>query len=261
MQLYLQSAKDDLYAKGPWPKPFVFNEEVVQVFDDMVSRSVPLYKEVMACAAQWACAYHQPNTSIIDIGCSTGTLLELIGRFLYNTHTTHTTHNTNNADKPQATLIGIDNAAAMLTEAEQKLADTRKHFAVELWCKDALSCSFAGSSVVVMNYTLQFLPLEQRQQLLKKIYTGLEPNGLLFMSEKVQSAHPRFQETATQHYELFKASNGYAKSEIERKKEALENVLVPLTYDEQVDMLKRSGFTAVDSLIRLHNFVSFVAIK
>ena len=81
-QLYLDSEQDDLYAAGPWPKSFAFNAEVVRVFDNMVSRSVPLYKDVIAAAAQWTVDYYQPGTSIIDVGCSTGTFLELVGRFL-----------------------------------------------------------------------------------------------------------------------------------------------------------------------------------
>jgi len=97
--------------------------------------------------------------------------------------------------------------------------------------------------------------------LLRTISEGLVPGGLLFVSEKVKSPYPQFQETITRHYEAFKAHNGYARTEIERKKEALENVLVPLTEAQQVQMLYDSGFNSVDSLIKLHNFISWVALK
>ncbi|MCB0193082.1 MAG: carboxy-S-adenosyl-L-methionine synthase CmoA [Anaerolineae bacterium] len=243
--LYLSSEKDDLFERGPWPKPFTFNDEVVRVFDDMVSRSVPLYYEVVAAAAHWAKAYYQPGTRLIDVGCSTGTFLELLGRFL----------------KEPAVLVGIDNAPAMLTKAAEKLAHLQDRHQIELRCENAGDGSFTGSSVVVMNYTLQFLPLAERRPLLQAIYDGLAPGGLLFLSEKVKSGSPRIQETITHHYEAFKARNGYAQTEIERKKEALENVLVPLTYEQQIQMLRDTGFSHVDSLIRLHNFVSFVALK
>ncbi|MEL7034391.1 MAG: carboxy-S-adenosyl-L-methionine synthase CmoA [Cyanobacteria bacterium J06592_8] len=244
-ELYLSSEKDELFEKGVWPKPFIFNEEVVRVFDNMVSRSVPLYREVVACATQWSLAYYQEGTKVIDIGCSTGTFLELLGRFL----------------KQPATLVGIDSSQAMLTQAENKLAKISDFHQIELICDQAENCSFHQSSVVVMNYTLQFLPLPKRQKLLRKIYEGLVPGGLLFLSEKMRSASPQFQETITLHYEAFKTRNGYAKTEIERKKEALENVLIPLTESEQMAMLKESGFEQVDSIIKLHNFISFVALK
>ena len=160
-----------------------------------------------------------------------------------------------------STLVGIDNAPAMLTKAAEKLAHLQDRHQIELRCENAGDGSFTGSSVVVMNYTLQFLPLAERRPLLQAIYDGLAPGGLLFLSEKVKSGSPRSQETITHHYEAFKARNGYAQTEIERKKEALENVLVPLTYEQQIQMLRDTGFSHVDSLIRLHNFVSFVALK
>jgi tRNA (cmo5U34)-methyltransferase len=244
-KLYLSPEKDELFETGPWPKPFVFNEDVVRVFDDMISRSVPLYQEVLACAAHWARDYYQPGTRIIDIGCSTGTFLELLGRFL----------------KQPATLFGIDNSQPMLEKARQKLALIQQIHQVELICNNAENCSFENSSVVVINYTLQFLPLQVRQKLLRSIYEGLNPGGLLFLSEKVKSGCPQFQETINRHYEAFKAHNGYAKTEIERKKEALENVLVPLTEAQQISMLQESGFNQIDSPIKLHNFISLVALK
>ncbi|HBB31519.1 MAG TPA: carboxy-S-adenosyl-L-methionine synthase CmoA [Cyanobacteria bacterium UBA8803] len=244
-ELYLSPEKDELFEKEPWPKPFVFNEDVVNVFDDMVSRSVPLYREVLTCAAHWTRAYYQPGTRIIDVGCSTGTFLELLGRFL----------------KQKAVLVGIDNSQPMLEKAQQKLLRVQQTHQIELICDRAENCSFDNSSAVVINYTLQFLPLQERLKLLRTIYKGLAEGGLLFLSEKVKSPYPQFQETITRHYEAFKARNGYARTEIERKKEALENVLVPLTEAEQVQMLYESGFERVDSLIKLHNFISFVALK
>lgn len=244
-ELYLTPEKDELFEKGPWPKPFVFNEDVVNVFDNMISRSVPLYREVLACAAHWARDYYQSGTRIIDIGCSTGTFLELLGRFL----------------KQKATLVGIDNSQPMLEKAREKLIQIQQLHQIELICANAENCSFENSSIIVINYTLQFLPLQVRQKLLRSIYEGLVPGGLLFLSEKVKSSYPQFQETINRHYEAFKAHNGYARTEIERKKEALENVLVPLTEAQQIQMLNESGFSKIDSPIKLHNFISLVALK
>lgn len=243
--LELNSDCDDLFLQQSWPKPFEFDEGVVRVFDDMVSRSVPLYRDVLISAAQWALAYYQPHTCIIDIGCSTGTLLELVGRQL----------------SASARLIGIDNAEAMRSKALEKLSHLNSKHHIEIICAAAEDCSFEHSSVVVMNYTLQFLPLKQRRRVLQSIFEGLLPGGLLFLSEKVISPFPQFQETMTQNYEAFKAKNGYARREIERKKEALENVLIPLTEAQLRQMLNDCGFWAVDTLMKQHNFMTFVALK
>ena len=244
-ELRLESDCDDLFLRQSWPKPFEFDEAVVQVFDDMVSRSVPLYHEVMVSATQWTLAYVQPHSKIVDVGCSTGTFLEFVGRLLAE----------------PVTLVGLDNAAPMLKQARTKLASVADHHQIELVEVAAEEYGFENCSVVVMNYTLQFLPVKKRRSLLQQIFNGLNPGGLLFLSEKVRSPWPQFQETMTQNYERFKTKNGYAQREIERKKEALENVLIPLTETQLRQMFQASGFERVDSLIKQHNFMTFVALK
>lgn len=243
--LALNSEEDNLYNTEASPDPFVFNEAVAEVFDDMISRSVPLYRETITCAAQWTYDYYQPNTHIVDIGCSTGTFFDLVGRLL----------------APSVSFIGIDSAKPMLDRAVQKLAKLSEVHQLTLWHKNALDCSFDNSSVVVMNYTLQFLPVSDRAALLQTIYDGLQPGGLLFLSEKAKSPVAPLQATMTRHYEAFKTQNGYARTEIERKKAALENVLVPITQLEQCTMLTNVGFRHVDTVLKMHNFTSFVAVK
>lgn len=244
-RLYLRSERDELFEKGPWPKPFAFNDAVARVFDDMVSRSVPLYHEVVACAAHWARRYYQEGTKVVDVGCSTGTFMELLGRYF-----------------PEPIhMLGVDNSEPMLEQAKQKLEELASYHTIELECEGAANANYQNSSVVVMNYTLQFLPVSERKLVLQKIYDGLVPGGLLFLSEKVKSSVPQFQETVTQYYEAFKEANGYAKTEIERKKEALEHVLVPLTYEQQALMLVECGFSSVETLIKMHNFTTYVALK
>ena len=244
-ELALNSEKDTLFNTQASPDPFVFNEAVAAVFDDMISRSVPLYRETITCAAQWACDYYQPNTNIIDIGCSTGTFFDLVGRLL----------------PPSVSFIGIDSAQPMLDRAAKKLTKLSEVHQLTLWHKNVLDCSFDNSSVVVMNYTLQFLPVSDRSVLLQTIYDGLQPGGLLFLSEKVKSPIAPLQTIMTQHYESFKAQNGYARTEIERKKAALENVLIPLTQSAQLEMLSNAGFSQIDTVLKMHNFTSFVAVK
>ena len=243
--LSLYSERDILFLQGAWPKPFAFNEEVVRVFDDMISRSIPLYREVMLCAVQWAKAYDQPHARILDLGCSTGTLLELIGRFFSH----------------RASLIGIDNSQAMLDQAQKKLEKTAEQHEILLHRQDAIEADFTGCDVIFMNYTLQFLPIPQRLAILSAAHQGLKEGGLLFLSEKVHSAVPVIQEVITRQYEAFKERNGYARMEIARKKEALEQILIPLTLDQQREMLCDAGFLKHEILLKMHGFTTFVAIK
>ncbi len=118
-----------------------------------------------------------------------------------------------------------------------------------------------ATSFVILNYTLQFMEIKKRRTLLQSIAQASVPGGILFLSEKVRSPHPEFQETTTALYEEFKYRQGYSQREIARKKEALENVLVPLTEDELKDMVRAAGFTHVESLLKWNNFITLVAIK
>lgn len=245
IKLALASNKDNLFDRSIYPRPFSFNEDVASVFDDMVQRSIPLYTDVSLYLLPWVQSFYQPLTAIVDIGCSTGTCLHAIGNYL---------------DK-KALLLGIDNSAAMIEKASVKLGSLHGKHDIKLLCEDVLNLHFEPASVVIMNYTLQFLPASKRLSLLRKIYDSLKPGGLLFYSEKLRSSHPVVQEMKTLIYEDFKENQGYSKTEIARKKEALENVLVPNTEKEHEQLLKQAGFTHSESVMKWNNFVSMIAIK
>lgn len=240
--------RDNLFASSHYPKPFCFNEDVAQVFDDMVKRSIPSYSDVSLYLIAWVQSFFQPEGAIIDIGCSTGTTLSCIARIL-----------------PQkARLIGYDNAPAMIERARAKLGHLPKlpfQHDILLECADITTSPIPTASIVIMNYTLQFLPVGERLKLLKRIYDSLLPGGLFFISEKLRSEHPRLHEMKTRIYEQFKKDQGYSQNEIERKKEALENVLVPHTEPELIKLIEKAGFTSCESAMKWNNFASFVAFK
>jgi len=244
-ELVLNSEKDQLFASSLYPKPFSFNREVAGVFDDMVKRSIPLYCDVTSYLGTWAVDYYRGGSNIYDIGCSTGTTLMHLSQRL---------------SKP-VSLIGIDKSEAMIEKAQEKLTHAPRHHQYQLLCKDVMDVSLSHASMVVVNYTLQFLPVAQRLQLLKNVYHSLMPGGILFLSEKVRFDHPQFQETSTNIYESFKEDQGYSRTEIEKKKEALDNVLIPFTEGELRTSLGQAGFQHTDSVMKWNNFMSLVAFK
>ena len=246
--LVLAGTKDHLFASDEYPKPFCFNAEVAEVFDDMVSRSVPLYEEVIRSICAWSTQFYQAQTAIYDIGCSTGTTLRAVGETL-------------RANNKPARLVGVDPSAEMLEQAEVKLAGCEDFHKVRLEATAAQDLELSPCSVVLMNYTLQFLPLGERKTVLRKICQSLVPGGILILSEKIRFETAEFQETTTRIYEQFKRVKGYTSTEIARKKEALENVLVPLTAAEQIRVLKAAGFATVVTTMQWHNFATFVAQK
>lgn len=255
-ELNLRGSVDKIYEpENGGPKPFEFNREVVDIFDDMVSRSVPLYSEVIDLSLYWFERYYQPGTCVYDLGSSTGTTIDVLARFASVALL---------KDQPDQTckFVGVDNSEAMVTACREKLAWTRgTTINVDVRCGDILNTDINNASVVIMNYTLQFVPVVRRQELLQKISSGLNLGGILILSEKVRAECAELQETCTWIYEDFKERRKYTRREIARKKEALMNVLIPFTEDELRDALSSAGFESVEIVAKWNNFSTFVARK
>lgn len=226
--------------------PFEFNEGVASVFDDMVARSIPFYGEIHQLIADLVRRQYQFKGKIVDLGCSTGTTIAMLDSLL-NTKANQNAH-----------FVGIDTSAPMLEQARKKCRDVKKVEFLEL---DMTEYDFEGTEIVILNYTLQFLKYSTRTTLLKKIYDSMIPGGIILLSEKIQSPQAPMQEIITDLYYDFKRRNGYSELEISQKREALENVLVPVTPKEQLEMLEDAGFDYNEMLFRWYNFASYLGIK
>jgi tRNA (cmo5U34)-methyltransferase len=225
--------------------PFEFNQKVADVFDDMVQRSVPFYQEVHRLIIDLLSHQTKPNQLIMDLGCSTGTTICLIEKSL---------------PEKKFSYIGIDNSAPMIEKAQAKL-DLYQIQNAELLVQDINLVDFKQVDHVIMNYTLQFIPLEKRNELVKKIFQQLPAGGMFILSEKIKTEDDSFHSLVNELYYDFKRRNGYSELEISQKREALENVLIPLKSSELIKLLNNSGFKQVEMIFRWYNFASFVGIK
>ena len=212
----------------------------------MLQRSVPMYQECQNLAVHWCAKYAKPSTSVYDLGCSTGKLLLKLAEKL---------------EHPQnIKLIGLDNSAAMLKKAKETLKSSPLSWAmVEADLNKKLSNE--NASVVIMNYTLQFVKLDNRTTILKSIYEGLVSGGSLILIEKVKSEIPDLNKTFIEFHHQFKEKNSYSKLEISQKREALENVLIPWTVEQNSGLIKSAGFSTVDLFFKWNNFAGFIALK
>jgi tRNA (cmo5U34)-methyltransferase len=258
-QLNLRGKIDKIY-ECSGPKPFKFDEEVVSVFDDMVSRSVPLYCEVIDLAIYWVERYYTAGTRIYDLGCSTGTTIDVLARSLSNPGDNGTDGSDHKSSQP-CHFIGVDNSEAMIQSCREKLEWAKKYHKVDLYCDNLMNIKIENASFVIMNYTLQFIPIVHRQELLSSINAGLCEGGIFLISEKVRAQCSELQETCTWIYEDFKQRRKYTKREIARKKEALMNVLIPFTEEEIRNNLQMAGFSSVEVIAKWNNFTTFIARK
>jgi len=233
---------DKVFTK-PIKKQFEFDEEVAAVFDDMLARSVPFYKQSQEITEFFIHKNLKNGGIVYDLGCSTATLLINISRKL----------------KVKATLIGLDNSEAMLNRAKTKCeafcAD------IELKNADILSYKYKNADIFVSNYTLQFVRPPVREELVQKIAFSTNQDGIFIFSEKVISHHSKLNKDLIECYYNFKKDQGYSEYEIVQKREALENVLVPYSEDENIKMALKAGFTHCEVIFRWANFTTFIAIK
>ena len=225
---------------------FRFGADVAQVFDDMLSRSVPFYGEIQRMIAELALDIVEPGSNVYDLGCSTGTTMLLLDR-----------------DLPEdVNFVGVDDSRDMLEKCEEKLRSNGVKRNVALRCADLNSgVEMADASLVLMVLTLQFLRPLHREKLIADIFAELRENGGLILVEKVLGEDSHFNRLFIKHYYDYKRRNGYSETEISQKREALENVLIPYKLLENRQLLLKSGFQYVDVFFKWYNFCGIVAIK
>ncbi len=227
--------------------PFEFNEDVALAFDDMVSRSIPFYNEVHSILLDVIGRTYTGKLPIIDLGCSTATTICLLDKNLKNKGFT-------------PSFIGIDSSKPMVEKANEKLSENKVNSAV-IHCTDIVDFKLPKSEAVIMNYTLQFIPKDKRPEVLSNIYNSLEDDGVFLLAEKIVSTEQDINDLMIELYYDFKRRNGYSELEISQKREALENVLVPLTPKDQINNLKDAGFEKVEMLFRWYNFCCYLCKK
>jgi len=223
-------------------KQFEFDKEVADVFDDMIDRSVPFYKENLQLSTNILKHYIKNNDKILDLGSSTGTFLINLAKI-----------------NPSLNLIGIDNSQAMIQKAKNKA----KAFGVnvEFLHKDFLEYDFQINNIIIANYTIQFVRPIKREKLIQKIYNSLDENGIFLMSEKLISENKKLNKILIDEYYNYKKEKGYSAYEISKKREALENVLIPYSELENREMLIQAGFSHIEVIFRWGNFATFLCIK
>ena len=234
--------RDRVFASPP-QKKFEFDETVAAVFDDMLERSVPFYREVLDLTVRLILRRKDERLRILDLGCSTARLLLELHRA-----------------GARGELRGIDNSIAMIERARKKCAAFgAEEIVLEL--ADILEAPIRGVDVVTANYTLQFIRPLERPALVRRIYEGLEEGGEFYFSEKVLFDDPRLDREMIEIYYDYKRKQGYSDYEIASKREALENVLIPFTIEENLRLCREAGFTRVDTVFQWANFVTFRAEK
>lgn len=243
----MNKQKDTLFSApidklGDW----TFDEKVAEVFPDMIQRSVPGYSNIISMIGMLAERFVQPDSVVYDLGCSLGAATLSIRR---------------NINQANCKIIAVDNSPAMIERCQRHISAFKATTPVDVICDDICNIEIHDASMVVLNFTLQFLSPENRQSLLNKIYCGLKPNGILVLSEKFSFPDAKINELLFDMHLDFKRANGYSELEISQKRSMLENVMLTDSMATHQQRLQQAGFKHSNTWFQCFNFGSLIAIK
>ncbi len=239
--------KDNIYTK-PIEKisDFTFDEKVASVFPDMIKRSVPGYGTIVSMVSVFAREFAQKKSLCYDLGCSLGAVTLALRHGIR---------------EPDCSIVAIDNSPAMIQHCKQHLDFDSSNVPVKLVCGDIENIAIKNASIVVLNFTLQFIKPKKRLALLEKIYRGMLPGGVLILSEKIAFSNQSRQKLHNELHHSFKRANGYSDLEISQKRTALEKVLIPETISTHQTRLITAGFLTAETWFQCFNFISLLAFK
>jgi tRNA (cmo5U34)-methyltransferase len=242
------SQTDNIFSK-PLNKvgSFSFDQQVVQVFPDMIKRSVPGYENIISSIAAITQRCALDNTNLYDLGCSLGAATLSMRRGL--------------VEKTGCKIISVDNSSAMVESCKQHIQAYKSDIPVTVLQDDICNIKIENASVVVLNFTLQFLTPEKRLSLLKNIYQGLLSGGVLILSEKFLFDDPKSHQLLIDLHLDFKRSQGYSELEISQKRSSLDNVLISDTIEQHYQRLEQAGFKHNNLWYQYFNFGSILSIK
>jgi len=239
--------RDNIFANPQRPADFVFDDKVAAVFTDMINRSVPGYGTILSMIGVLAARYCTPGSHVYDLGCSLG------GASLAMAH---------QISHRDYVLFAIDNSAAMTERLQGMLTlPDNAGLPIAVLCEDICQTPISQASVVVLNFTLQFIDPARRRALIQKIADGMQPGGILILSEKIRFPAEDLNELFIDLYHQFKQVQGYSALEVAQKRAALENVLIPETIDAHMARLSDAGFRSCDVWFQCFNFMSMVAVR
>ncbi|MEW9891338.1 MAG: carboxy-S-adenosyl-L-methionine synthase CmoA [Candidatus Symbiodolus clandestinus] len=225
---------------------FCFDESVAAAFSDMAQRSIPGYQTIVDRLGGLAKRLMQPNSYAYDLGCSLGTASLAIYHHL---------------PYPDCTIVAVDSSAAMVSRCQQQVAAIQAQSTIQVVQADITSTNIVQASLVVLNFTLQFLAPIQRLSLLQRIYQGLLPGGVLVLSEKFAFIDPKVHQLLDELHLDFKREHGYSDLAITQKRSALERVMLIDTLETHQKRLHKAGFQHSNLWFQYLNFGSLIAWK
>lgn len=219
---------------------------MTEVFEDMLRRSIPQYDVMRETVFRVAQEFIRgDNGFVVDLGCSRGgALAQFVDEY-----------------DARCRYVGVDVSEPMLEAARRRFGGHGGLVHVEHRDLRESYPDVGAADVTLAVLTLQFIPINYRHQILKSVYDHTRHLGAFVMVEKVLGAGALTDRLMVDLYHANKKANGYSDEEIDRKRLALEGVLVPVSARWNEEMLHAAGFREVECVWRWMNFAAWVAVK
>lgn len=217
-----------------------FSFDTIENFDSHIELSIPNYKHIWELINSLSSYFIVKNTNVYDLGCSTGIGLK---HLLFR----------NKVENVK--FIGYDNSENMIKQSH----NTKDYHIVQADITDE-NLTFPNASLILLIFTLQFLPTSKKIALLKRVYDSLLIGGAMILTEKIFSETGKIQDIFTFSYYDFKEQN-FSKEEILNKQHDLRYIMKNNTDTEIKKILSKIGFSYIEPFFQSLQFKGYLCIK
>ena len=207
----------------------------VEGFDEHIRRSIRRYEHLIDDVVNLSRYFIEDGSSVVDLGCSTGSLLQL----LVEAH---------KHDQPRARYVGVELAQGFMKTLkcrEEILKENDSSLDLSIVQQDVRAYEFERCSLVISLFTIQFIPIGDRPSLFKRIHRGLREGGALIIAEKTLCENSRVQEMMTFSYYEHKRAH-FSADEVLQKERSLRPLLKPSAWRDLEKMLMDDRLMRVD---------------
>ena len=211
-------------------------------FDEHINASIPGYDQLVEKCVGLSRRFVQNHTSVVDLGCTTGKLLERLS-------------NQNHPSRKKSRYIGID-----VEPTFRKQWKLRKARNTQFVVDDICRFPFERVSYACNLFTLPFIPVPDKIPLLKRIHAGLVEGGAMLIAEKIYASTGRLQDALTFQFYDHKLKS-FSECELLNKERSLRGQMTLLTEAELREGLRAAGFREVEAVWGNFPFLALLALK
>lgn len=218
-----------------------FSFDTIRDFDKHIELSIPNYKHIWELINSISTYFIIENSNVYDLGCSTGLGLKLL---------------TLKNKLKNVKYIGYDISENLITEGTRNT----NSFLIQKEDITNENITFPNASLILMIFTLQFLPNYKKESILTKIYNSLISGAGFIITEKTIIETGKIQDIFTFSYYDFKENN-FTREQILSKQYDLRYIMKNNTETEIIGMLKKVGFRYIETFFQSLQFKGWICIK